>query len=209
MHYMNTQTNPSPRTEQEHQLTAGTENLCREGTNFENAAYETPTGAEHRTFEMTVASTYDVWLLTTFTGYAGEDLWVSSFTNDRPVDLKLTFRPGTLELPEFRWLIDHFFDSDLARKTLRCATGDVPSQIASPRRPHVLAEFAEQVHKYLDAYDVVEIVKYVSTAIDRIYFDVAARTVPCPSKDLAAFEQHLLRCMDCIRLTYIDDFYLR
>jgi len=173
------------------------------------AAYATPPGAEHRTIELTVSSIYDMWLLTTFTGYAGEALWVSCFTPFRPIEMKLTYRESTLELPEVRWLIDRIFESDLGSKTLRSAAGDVPPEMVSPPRPHVLAEFAEQVHKYLDAYDVVEMVKYVSSVIDRSYFDVAARTVPCPSKDLAAFELHLRRCMDCIRLTYIDDFYLR
>jgi hypothetical protein len=206
---MNTTTNPSQRAKQELLLTAGTEPPSRDHTSSVDAAYATAPGAEHRTFELTVASAYDMWLLTTFTGYAGEDLWVSSFTSFQPIEMKLTYRQGTLELPEVRWLADRIFESRLGGSTLQSAAGEVPSATDNSPRPHVLAEFAEQVHKYLDAYDVVEMVKDVSSITDRSYFDVAARAVPCPSKDLAAFELHLLRCVDCIRLTYIDDFYLR
>jgi hypothetical protein len=190
-------------------MTAGADAQHRDHASSVDAAFATAPGTEHRTFELTVASIYDMWLLTTFTGYAAEDLWVSSFTPFRPLEMKLTYRQGTLELPEVRWLVDRIFESRLGTSTLQSAADGVPSATANSPRPHVLAEFAEQVHKYLDAYDVVEMVKDVSSVADRSYFDVAARTVPCPSKDLAAFELHLLRCMACIRLTYIDDFYLR
>lgn len=174
---MNTTTNPSPRTEHAQTVTAGAEPKRRDHSTNANAPYETPQGAEHRTFELTVTSVYDLWLLTTFTGYAGEDLWVSPLMPFRPLQMKLTYRQGTLELPEVRWLVDRIFESDLARTTLRCATGEMPPGMASFPRPHVLAEFAEQLHKYLDSYDLAEMVKYVSTAGDHRYFDVASRTV--------------------------------
>ncbi|HSI49173.1 MAG TPA: hypothetical protein VLA61_12950 [Ideonella sp.] len=194
--------NPSQRTEQELHLTAGTD-LERD------AAYETPHGAEHRTVELTVSTGYESWLMTTFTGWAGERLWMSPYLHFGPVAMKLTYRPGTLEPPEVRWLIERIFELDLGSKTLRPAADGVPLEATRSPHPHVLSEFAEHVHKYLDAYDVASVVKQVVPAIDRPSLDVATRTAPSPSQDLAAFERHMRCCIACIRLTYLDDSFLR
>lgn len=204
---MNTTKNPSQRTEQERQLTAGTEHQSRDHKSSANAVYETPQGAEHRTFELTVASIYEMWLLTTFTGHAGEDVWVSSFLPFRPLEMKLTYRPGTLELPEVRWLVDRIFQFDLGSKTLRSGADNAPSEQTRLPRPAVLAALADQIHLYLDDYDVIALVKCLDIS-DRLRIDVATKSVP-PVDQFAAFEAHVAACIQCVRLTYIDDSFLR
>lgn len=207
MHDMYIQTKPSIRTEQEHQLTAGTEPQRRDHKSNANVAYETPPGAEHRTFELTVASIYEMWLLTTFTGHAGEDVWVNSFLPFRPLEMKLTYRPGTLELSEVRWLVDRIFQFDLGSKSLRCGASTAPFELNEFPQPDVLAALAEQIHLYLDDYDVVALVKCIDID-DRLRIDVATRTVPSVDQ-FAAFEAHVVACIQCVRLTYVDDSFLR
>ena len=43
-----------------------------------SAPYATPPGAEERTFELTVDSIYELWLVTTFTAWFGEEFWATS-----------------------------------------------------------------------------------------------------------------------------------
>ena len=173
----------------------------------EAAPYETPQGAEARTLELTVDSSYEMWLLITFTGHAGEDLWVSSFLPFRPIEMKLTYRPGTLELPEVRWLVEHIFRFDLGSKTLRAAVGEEDCAAMRSPRPDVLLKVATQIHLYLDDYDVVALVKNIE-ASDRVRMDVATNAIP-PIDDTAAFEAHVEACIQCVRLTYLDDSFQR
>lgn len=204
---MNTSTNPSQRTDCEQRLTAGADTQHRDLMSGADAAYKTPQGAEHRTFELTVDSSYEMWLLVTFTGHAGEHLWVSSYLPFQPIATKLTYRLGTLELPEVRWLVDNILQFERGSETLRCAAGDAP--ILPPRRlrANVLEKVASQLHLYLDDYDIVGLVASIDDFSDRLRLDVATKAIP-PADDLAAFEAHLCACIECVRRTYIDDSFL-
>lgn len=200
-------TNPSSRTEQELHLTAGSDLQSRDLVSGASAAQKTPEGVERRTFELTVASTYEMWLLTTFTSHVGEHLWVSSFVPFRPIEMRLTYQPNALALAEVRWLVERIFKFDLGSKTLRSAAGTASSEQARLPRPDVLAKLADRIHLYLDDYDVVALVKSIDTT-ERLRMNVATKAVPSVDQ-LAAFEAHLVACIQCVRLTYIDDSFLR
>lgn len=173
----------------------------------ETAPYETPPGAKARTLELTVDSSYEMWLLITSTGHAGEDLWVSSFLPFRPIEMKLTYRPGTLELPEVRWLVGRIFQFELGSKTLRWAAGEEDCAAIRSPRPDVLLKVAAQIHMYLDDYDVVALAQNIE-ASDRVRMNVATKAIP-PVSDTAAFEAHVEACIQCVRLTYLDDSFKR
>jgi hypothetical protein len=204
---MNTTKNPSQRTDNE-RLTSGDDAQHRDPTRSVDAAYKTPQGAEYRTFELTVESGYEMWLVVTFTGHAGELLWVSTYLPFLPIEMKLTYRPGTFEMPEVRWLVDRIFQFDLGSKTLRCTAGDALGVTTRHPRPDVLMKVASQIHLYLDDYDIVALVESIDDLSDRLRMDVATKAIP-PFDDRAAFEAHLAACVQCVRLTYIDDSFLR
>lgn len=168
----------------------------------ESERYETPPGAEARTLELTVDSSYEMWLLITFTGHAGEDLWVSSFLPFRPIEMKLTYQPGTLELPEVRWLVDRIFQFGLGSKTLRSAAGEEDCAAIRSPRPDVLLKVAAQIHRYLADYDIAALVMCIE-ASNWVRADVATKSIP-PVGDTAAFETHVEACIQCVRLTYLD-----
>lgn len=71
----------------------------------------------------------------------------------------------------------------------------------------MLATLADRIHLYLDDYDVVALVKCIDTT-DRLRIDVATKAVP-PADQGEAFEAHVVACVQCVRLTYIDDSFLR
>jgi len=163
--------------------------------------------SEHRTFNVVLASLYELWQLSTFVSWADEALLMDVRASE-DINLLLTLRPDTLDLPELCWLFTNFFQFGAGAACLRLtnAQSRLP---AEPPRKDLLSAFAEQVHNYLDLFDVPAIVKYLVREVDRAHLDVVLRRVPCPEHDPDGFERHLRICMDCIRLTYIDDSFKR
>jgi hypothetical protein len=196
---MNTTINPSQSTEKQ------TANASVENQHFSSRIadpYDTPTDALHRTFELSLTSPYEAWLLTTFTMSVGERLWVSSYRPLQQVKVKLTFRQGTLELPELTWLLE---------RVLRVSArpSEQRRQHARPLRWEVLSTLAKHVDHYLRSYDVIAMVKDLAPVMDRAHFDVAAWNIPSPRDNLEAFEKHMSIFTDCLALAYVDDSYLR
>lgn len=206
---MNTNINPSTSTEEQHAATndaASSQGLA----DGDDAPYETPIGATHRTFELSFNSTYELWLLTTMTMGVGERLWVGSFCPFiDPVLAKMTFRQGTLELPELTWLLERVLNlsAPVGHALPLCVSEHATQQ--RPLRWEVLSALARHIHGYLDLFDVIAMVKHLAPVMDRAHFDVAALNVPSPRDDLPAFERHMRICRDCLRLAYVDDTYLR
>lgn len=205
---MTKNTHPSRRTEGKRHQTSALRHRGRDHANGIEPVYRTPQGAEHRTFELTVDYVYEMWLLVTFTGHAGERLWVSSYLPFQPIEMKLTYRPDTLELPEVRWLVERIFQFELGSRTLRSAAGELASNATRSPRPEALMKLATQLHKYLDAYDIVALVKDIDDVSARVRMDVATKAIP-PVAHTAAFEEHVVACFLCVRLTYIDDSFER
>ncbi|MGM9481825.1 hypothetical protein ACS5PN_11635 [Roseateles sp. NT4] len=185
--------NPSQRTEHDYFL-ARRANAPRQDT-------------EHRTFTVELASRYEVWQFATFIGRAGQDLHLTNTSPDS-FTLRLTLRPNTIELPEFCWLLENFFQLAAGAHCLQL--NEAQAQLAArPPRAALLTAFAEQVHRYLDMFQMPALVRSVTPKLDRAHLAVAVRNVPSPEQDPDGFERHLRICMNCIRLTYLDDGFLR
>jgi hypothetical protein len=204
---MNTNTNPSQSTEEQLTSHAPVENQYFSSRIADQ--YDTPAEAQHRTFELSLASPYEAWLLTTFTMSVGERLWVSSYRPFEPVNVKLTFRQGTLELPELNWLLERALNV-----SARASAGPQRPTVQRrdnprPLRWEVLSTLAKSVDHYLRSYDVIAMVKDLAPVMDRAHFDVAAWNIPSPRDNPEAFEKHMSIFTDCLALSYVDDSYLR
>ena len=103
--------------------------------------------------------------------------------------------------------MERIFKLDLGSRTLRTTARNTLPETAHLPRPEVLVELANRIHLHLDDYDVVALLKCIDTC-DRLRIDVATKAVP-PADQLEAFEAHVVACIQCVRLTYIDDSFLR
>lgn len=117
------------------------------------AAYETPAGAEHRTCRLAASSLDEVFLLTEFTGWAGERIWtdVSGYPFV-PARVKLTFRAGTIDRPGLLWLAEHIFE--LRRIEWLDTDG---SCYAGRPTPHTMRTVARQALHALCAVEAVRV----------------------------------------------------
>lgn len=199
-------TNPSQRTEQGH--IAGASRAMPPKTDNNRAKPEATQDRESRTFQLSLASLYELWQVVTFMGWAGDGIQMSPVGGYSRINAKLTVRPGTLEAPEFHWLVEHFFVLDAGTASLHL-TATQSALLERHPRLAVLTRFAEQVHKYLDMHDVAAMLEYLNPQMDKAHLDVATRTIPGPQHDLERFKEHLRICMNCIRLSYVDDSFAR
>jgi hypothetical protein len=167
-------------------------------TLFGATEYPTPPDAESRTVKVLVASLYEAWLLTTFTGWAGEKLWQSRGLPFSASTLKLTFRPGTLRRTEAHWLAERVLRLELATPLRQTDAGPQPDAAA-------LLTTAEQAHRYLNDYDFLALVQDIEDVAPRVRMDLATRTLPPADDGLDSIQQHLRACAKCFRLTYLDE----
>lgn len=173
----------------------------------DSVPYETPEGAEHRTFELSVVSSYEVWLLTTFTGWAGERLWVSSPLPLGPTPLKLTFRQDSLELPEVRWLVERVLRLPVASQTL---TGGSTEERREALRQYILDELVRLADLYLSEFDLRALLWELWSVPALVCAKLLEGRPPSSGDGLPAYEAHLCAAFDCIKLTYCrEDNYRR
>lgn len=171
-----------------------------------SAPYATPPGAEERTFELAVDSIYELWLVTTFTGWFGEEFWATSPLPFQRLHMKLTFKEKTLTLAGFRWLLERVFRLQRGSEALSCAAAR-PSQRhhdAGPGRT-VLRTLAEMVHLYLAEYNLSALLVDAPDMPEPLALRVLNKAVPTSEEALETHEAYLRVCFDCVRLTYIDE----
>lgn len=172
--------------------------------------YATPAGAEGRTFELTVDSIYELWLVDTFTGWSYEKLWTSEPHPFDELDMKLTFKERTIAIEDLRWLLERVFRLHRGSSTLRCPLVR-PSSRRSSGGPSklVLDTLVQKVHLYLTGYDLSALLDDVPAAGDWA-LRVKNKSIPTFEDGLAACEAYLQVCFDCVRLTYFyETNYLR
>lgn len=173
----------------------------------DSVPYETPKGAEHRTFEFSVGSSCDLWLITTFTGWAGERLWVSAPLPFGPTPLKLTFRQDSLELPEVRWLVERVLRLAVASQTLTGASTEERGEVL---RQHVLDKLVRLVDQYLSEFDLQALLWELSSLPSSVRARLLDGQPPSSGDGLPAYEAYLCAAFDCIKLTYCrEDNYRR
>lgn len=168
--------------------------------------YITPTGAEERTFELTVDFVYELWLVTTFTAWFGEDFWSTPPLPFQELRMKLTFKERTLTFAGFRWLLERVFRLRRGSAGLSCAATK-PSQRhhdAGPGRT-VLETLAEMVHLYLAEYNLSALLADAPDMPEPLALRVLNKVVPTAEEGLETHEAYLRVCFDCVRLTYIDE----
>lgn len=177
-----------------------------DGSFDRSAPYATPLGAEERTFELTVASIYELWLVTTFTAWFGEKFWATPPQPFKRLHMKLTFKEKTLTLAGFRWLLERVFRLQLGSEALSCVATPPSQRLddADPGRT-VLETLAEMVHLYLAEYNLSALLADAPTAPDQVTLRVLNRAVPTGDESLETHEAYLRVCFDCVRLTYIDE----
>lgn len=167
--------------------------------------YATPPGAEERTFELTVGSIYELWLVCTFTGWFGEEIWTSPPLPFKQLDMKLTFKEKALTFADFRWLLERVFRLQRGSETLRCAEAG-PSSLQDDCGPSkfVLDTLAQKVHLYLAEYDLSALLDD-AVATEHLTSRVLNKAVPTCEEGLETHEAYLQLCFDCVRLTHIDE----
>lgn len=195
---MNTN-NPSQRTEHPTCLLASADGAEQN---------QTVEGTADRTYNFIVASNYEAWQLFTFLGRAGESLTGAAPPTLGSRHISLTLRPKTLRASEVHWLAKHAFQLTFGSHSLNLTASQRVSAAHAPR-PEVLDEFLALVHGYLIPYDVIAMVKHLAPTMDRTHFDVAALNIPLATSDTEKFKSHLRVCMNCVRLSYLDDGFLR
>lgn len=155
-----------------------------------------------QTFTLTMSNGLDAWLLITLTGWAGTTLDVSNYMPWEPTELRMQFRKGTFGLAELRVLVGDILQFEEALRSLRCSR-DVESK--QPCSSELLAELARHAHCYLDAFDVVALVRDTHGFDMRTKLDVVGRVIPSPETDHLGLIAHLRLCVACFRLTYLHE----
>jgi hypothetical protein len=155
--------------------------------------------------ELTVASIYEFWLVCTFTGWFGEEMWASPPLPFKQLDMKLTFKAKTLTFADFRWLLERVFRLQRGSETLHCAVVR-PSSLQDDSGPNkfVLDTLAQKVHLYLADYDLSALLDDAA-ATEHLTWRVLNKAVPTCEEGLETHEAYLQLCFDCVRLTYIDE----
>jgi hypothetical protein len=171
-----------------------------------SAPYATPPGTEERTFELAVDSIYELWLVTTFTAWFGEEFWATSPLPFKGLHMKLTFKEKTLTLAGFRWLLERVFRLQRGSEALSCTAtrSSQPHHDAGPGRT-VLETLAEMVHLYLAEYNLSALLADAPDMPEPLALRVLNKVVPTAEEDLETHEAYLRVCLDCVRLTYIDE----
>lgn len=174
--------------------------------NNTDTPYATPPGAEERTFELIVDFAYELWLVTTFTAWFGEDFWSTPPLPFQELHMKLTFKENTLTVAGFRWLLERVFRLRRGSAGLSCAVTN-PSQRHHDTGPSmmVLQTLAQKVHLYLAEYNLSALIADLPTAPGQMALRVLNRAVPTRDEGLETHEAYLRVCFDCVRLTYIDE----
>lgn len=173
--------------------------------------YATPLGAEARTFELTVASAYELWLVCTFTGWWGERIWATPPLPFRELALKLTYKSGTLTGADFRWLLERVFRLRRGSETVKDGVATlVRGQGDGGPNKAVLCKLARMVHLYLEEYDLPMLIADVPSAPEPLTTRVLEQAMPTEAEELEVHEAYLQLCFDCVRCTYVDEAsYLR
>ena len=173
---------------------------------YETPAYDTPRGAEDRTFELTVASSYELWLVTTFTGWCGERVWTGPLSPFHELRMKLTFKEQTLTGADFSWLLDHVFRLQRGSETLQSRHGKETGQGTAdhPSKP-TLNRFVQIAHLYLKEYDLAGIADDIPAARSRLTRRLMDNAVPTVDESLDVYLNYLQVCFDCVRLTYFEE----
>ena len=167
--------------------------------------YTPPAGAEHLTFDIVAASRYQMWLWTTFTAWAGEAVWADALVIT-PIAMRLTYREGTLALPELRWLAERVFRCERGSECVRMAEPAATVEAHREVRLDVLVAQANWFHKYLDMFDRRALLdRLADVHAVEVRTEVLGRTIPSVACDIDTFEPHLRVCVECARLTYYDD----
>lgn len=172
--------------------------------------YATPAGAEDRTFELTIDSIYELWLVATFTGWSCEKLWTSEPYPFGELDMKLTFKERTIAIEDLRWLLKRVFRLRRGSSTLRSALARPPRRLSNggPSKL-VLDTLVQRAHLYLAGYDLSALLNDAPAA-GNWALRVKNKTIPTFEEGLAACEAYLQVCFDCVRLTYFyETDYLR
>lgn len=169
-------------------------------------AYDTPRGAEDRTFEITVSSPYELWLVTTFTGWCGERVWASPPSPFHELHMKLTVKEQTLTEADFSWLLDHVFRLQRGSETLQSHPGKETGQgnADHPSKP-TLNRLVQIAHLYLKEYDLAAIADEIPAARSRLMRRLIDNALPNIDESLDIYEAYLQLCFDCVQLTYFEE----